>query len=835
MRWLSLLALLLAGCPEPVVEIPPPPTSDLPTAVDPGARTGLHRLTATQWRNAAQDLTGVRWEGELPADFELHGFVAVGAAETTVAPLDLELYEAAAWGVAEQTVADAAARDALFGCAVEPSPGAGELDAAPCVRAWLASFLSAAWRRPASGEEIDRLVTVFDAVTEGSGSTVLATQALVAAGLLAPDFLFRVELGVDTDDPELRLLSDHEAAARLAFTLTDRPPDAALRARASEGGLATAAAMQEQATLALATDQSTGPLTAFFAQWTDLDALWLTAKDPTQHPEWTPDLQAAMATEAELLFRDVALADGGDLRDLFTTRTGRITPELAAVYGVAPPGSLDPVELPPERAGLLTRGAFLAPNAHATLTSPTRRGKFVRSRLLCQDIAPPPEGVIASLDALPDEGTLRDRLEQHMADPACELCHSQMDPIGFAFEHFDPVGAWRDTDNDLPVDASTDLDGDPIASGAELGAALAEHPRLPRCVTSNAWRHLLGHLEQGYERDPLFASEDAFEASAYNVPSLMHAITGTLPYRTVSIPEGGACDVEASTRACATACGEGTETCVAGAWVGCSAARPIEELCNGIDDDCDGSIDEAVVEACTVNGRPGLRSCSDGVWWDCAPVVADETCNGLDDDGDGLVDEELAVDLRAVVGADLSGQHPDCDPDVWTHSPHCRAATHRACATTACATTGIGPVAWEADGTGGIVCLDDTVATIQWTTYTALGAQHGGCHQGNRFGPDCNAAINRWCSAQGLTTGYGPIENSGDDAVVACNPGATVIHTTYTEVSAYGELCNGASERMGPDCDAAFHHYCRAQGYATGHGPLENSGDNAHVACIGAL
>jgi hypothetical protein len=818
--------------------VPPIPT------LDAGARTGLHRLTADEWRNAADALLGVRWEGDLPADFELHGYTSVGAAEVTVAPLDFEMYEAAAWGTVEQAVPDAAARDALLGCTATPLLGLEDLfgGSEACLRTFAVRLLTEAWRRPVSGEEADSLVELYAAVDEATGRRTLAVQAMAVAALTAPDFLFRVELGEEREnDPSRRWLNDHEMAARLSLALLDRPPDDGLRALADADGLGTADAVEAAAAAAWVDPSAAPASTRFFAEWMDLDRLALVSKDPVLFPEWNDALREALETEAKLIFYDLAVAQDGDMRELFTTTEAFLTPETAALYEVAYESGepLIQVELPPERAGLLTRGAFLAANSHASLNSPTLRGKFVRTRLLCQDVPPPPDGVVASLDDVDASGTLRQQLEQHMADAACNSCHSQMDPIGFAFEHFGPVGAWRDEDRGFPVDSSSDLDGDAVDGGAALGAVLAEHPRLPGCITINVWSHLLGHIEQWDEDDSIDAVADGFEAGGYRFGQLAMDVARTIEFRTIRTPEGGVCseDEEGTTRVCSTDCGEGDELCTGGVWTECSADRPERESCNGLDDDCDGQVDEDIVRVCEAGGVLGLESCAGASWSGCVVPGTPETCNGLDDDGDGAVDEDLSVDFRPITSAELTARHEGCRPEVLsTWSDYCRSAVHRTCADLSCSTSGIGPIAVGGAGAfGTIACLAPEEAVVHTVPFGELMAYHGGCTAVTAFSNACNASINRWCEGQGQITGYGPVEHNLEIAVIHCNPLATKYYTTFVEVSAYHSICDGVAQRSGEQCDEAYHRFCRDRGHLTGHGPLENSLTDVHVACIGTL
>jgi hypothetical protein len=146
--------------------------------------------------------------------------------------------------------------------------------------------------------------------------------------------------------------------------------------------------------------------------------------------------------------------------------------------------------------------AVLSLNAHQSVTSPTLRGRFIREYLLCQDIPPPPPGVSTSLPpTMGQKTTLRQRLEAHRQDPACRGCHSLMDPLGLSLENFDAVGTFRERDGDLPIDASSELDGRAVQGAAELGAALRDNPRLPLCMARQLYRYATGHLELAEEQE----------------------------------------------------------------------------------------------------------------------------------------------------------------------------------------------------------------------------------------------------------------------------------------------------------------------------------------------
>jgi hypothetical protein len=140
----------------------------------------------------------------------------------------------------------------------------------------------------------------------------------------------------------------------------------------------------------------------------------------------------------------------------------------------------------------------------------------------------------------------------------------------------------------------------------------------------------------------------------------------------------------------------------------------------------------------------------------------------------------------------------------------------------------------DSGGNVDLACMDGTQAIPRGSSFTELSGYHADCNQGNRQGGPCNAAISRFCNALGQTTGFGPVENYADNATIVCTPQATVLNAYYSILSGYDPECN-ASLRWGFACNHAIHEWCRDQGFETGHGPLENNGDLAVVACMGVL
>jgi uncharacterized protein DUF1592/uncharacterized protein DUF1588/uncharacterized protein DUF1595/uncharacterized protein DUF1587/uncharacterized protein DUF1585 len=493
-----------------------PPGGD--TQLVPAEPT-IYRLTQIQLQNAFAQLFGdpLVVPTDLPADDQLYGFTSIAAAGKTIAPLDAEKYETAAYMVLDQVWSDAARREALVGCA--PS---GPDD--PCVRSFFEAFASRAWRRPAEAAEVDALVALGSDVAADLADGWEGIRFALAAVLQSPHFLFRIELGEPDPSGYLRFTS-WEMASRLSFLLTDAPPDDALFQAAKNGELVDPVAVKTQAKRLLADERARPALVRFFRDFMNIGRLDQLDKSGELFPQLSPTLGPAMRVEIEKLFEATVFETKGDFRQLFTSRETFVNEELAALYGIEGVAGADfvPATLPESRAGLLTTAGFLAMNAHKTMTSPTHRGRFVRISLLCQDVPPPPPGVDTTIpESDPSQPTtLRQRLEAHRENSQCEPCHAKMDPIGFAFEHFDAIGAWRDTENGLPLDTSTDVDGAPVADAVEMGELVAELPAVGDCIARRFYQHATAHLDKVGERKAVDALVASFVASDYDFEELV--------------------------------------------------------------------------------------------------------------------------------------------------------------------------------------------------------------------------------------------------------------------------------------------------------------------------
>jgi hypothetical protein len=303
-------------------------------------------------------------------------------------------------------------------------------------------------------------------------------------------------------------------------------PDAELLAAAARGELTTTEGLSAQTLRLLAKPAARTAVLGFFAEYFNLGRLDNLTRDKTRFPEFTPTLVPAMREEILRNVADVLFDRSADYREILRSSSTFVNSELASLYGLpAPATEWVRTELPAAsgRGGLLGTAGILALNSNATLTSPTHRGKFVRAYLLCQDIPPPPPGAVTSLEPTTDTTptTLRQRLTQHRDNQGCRSCHQRMDPIGFGLEHFDAIGAWRDKDNGLPIDASANLDGRDFEGPRALGELLATHPRLALCTAQQLYRHATGHVEEVGEQPEIGDLGQGFADATFRFPALV--------------------------------------------------------------------------------------------------------------------------------------------------------------------------------------------------------------------------------------------------------------------------------------------------------------------------
>lgn len=470
-------------------------------AVAPGAPV-LRRLTRAQYDASIDDLLGpgLVLPAALEPDHEESGLAVVGAGVGAVSALGVERYEDAALSLAAQVVADPGRRGRVLPCA--PASAAD----ADCAATFAAETGALFYRRPLSDDEVARIAGVVTAVGASAGDFDVGLEFGLAALLQSPHFVYRVEHGLpDAADPSVRRLTGPELATRLAFLLWGGPPDAALLAAAAAGELDTPAGRVAVARAMLDDPRAARGVRTLFTDLFHLDALDAIEKDPLVYTHASPALAAAAREETLRVVESLALDGEADFLSLLSLESTFVDRRLAALYGLPAP-DLDgwgSVALSREggRRGLLGHASILLLESHATRSSATMRGVFVRKTLLCQVIPPPPADVDTSLpEGSVDAPTLRERIAPHLEDPTCAGCHRLTDPIGLGLENFDGVGRFRSTENGATIDASGELDGTAFADAWGLAAAVEGHPNLGPCMVTHLFEAATGRvLAEGEE------------------------------------------------------------------------------------------------------------------------------------------------------------------------------------------------------------------------------------------------------------------------------------------------------------------------------------------------
>jgi hypothetical protein len=506
------------------VPIPPPGASvpETPTA------TPLRRLTRAQYSNTIRDLLGLG--GEFGATFAGDDD-AGGFRSNIVSPVSepqVEQYYRSAEEAAAKAVA--AGLDKLAPCA-PPKPEA------TCVDEFVSGFGKRAFRRPLTGEEVERYKQVFQAGRAG-GDLGSGVSLVITAMLQSPSFLYLPELGdaraVEKDGVPL---DPYEVASRLSYFLLGSMPDQELFAAADAKALRTPDQIAAHVRRLLKSDRARDSIVSFFEQWLELADLPAIDKDMTLFPEFTPPLRAAMRDEIAAFADHVVRASDGKLSTLLTSVLSFPSGPLLPIYGLpARTGpATTPVPLPKEqRAGLLTLAGVMAVYAHPDQSGPVGRGYMVSDKLLCITPPPPPDDVNSMLPKPDPSVTTRARLEKHRTDPACANCHALMDPYGLTFENYDAIGRWRDSDGRNPVDASgRGLPGGvgDVKDALELMAKLGNSEVVRGCMVKQWFRYGFGRQEVTSDEGTLSAALAAFAAKDHAIPDLLVGLASSRGFR----------------------------------------------------------------------------------------------------------------------------------------------------------------------------------------------------------------------------------------------------------------------------------------------------------------
>ncbi len=469
------------------------------TVLDPG-RTTLRRLDRAEYNNTVRDLLGTQLTPAdmFPLDDVSDGFDTIG--ETlSISPALSQQLEVAATALIEELFArptNDSVRMRLLPCAL--TAGAET----KCAQQILNAFLPRAFRRPTNATEVGSYVALMSGAMSGSmsgasaGSTA-ATDGLklaLEAALLSPHFLFLVEQDKTPGSSAQVALSDDELATRLSYFLWSSMPDDALTAAAQAGGLAgNPSAIQAQVTRMLADPKAAAFAQHFGGQWLQVHFLDTVKPNEATFKTYTDALRTSALNETVLFFQELVSEDL-PLQSLVTANFSMLNGTLGSQYGVTVSGQgfVKTSLAGTQRVGLLTQDSLLMGKSYPDRTSPVKRGYFVLSQLLCTPPPAPPPNVPMLPTNMPAGTTAREQLDAHASKPACSGCHTLMDPIGYALEHFDAIGSYRTMDNGASIDATGTFNGTNFDGAAGLANAIANSPKFIPCMAQQALTYAVG-------------------------------------------------------------------------------------------------------------------------------------------------------------------------------------------------------------------------------------------------------------------------------------------------------------------------------------------------------
>ena len=436
-----------------------------------------------------------------------------------------------------RTPRSTASRRRIFVCTPQD-----EADELVCARQILSRLARRAFRRPVTDADIDPLLSVYR-IGRREGDFDTGIERALEALLVSPKFLLRSEaVPVDAEPGRTYRLTDTELASRLSFFLWSSIPDEDLLAAAERGDLRDPERLERQVRRMLSDRRADAFTENFAGQWLITRNLELAEPDPNRFPDFDDTLREAMQRETELFVAEQVREDRGVVELLQADYTF-LNQRLAEHYGLPNVYGSHFRRVPvddPTRQGLLGHASVLLVTSYAHRTSVVLRGKWVLETLLGAPPPPPPPEVPPLEENAPGQRptSLREKMEQHRANPVCATCHAQMDPLGFALENFDATGRWRDTDAGAPIDPvvtmpdGTVLDG----PGGFRDVLLSRRDELVQTITEKLFTYALGRGVEYYDM-PTIRRIVREAGPDHRWSSLILGIVGSEPFQMRRVSE----------------------------------------------------------------------------------------------------------------------------------------------------------------------------------------------------------------------------------------------------------------------------------------------------------
>lgn len=414
---------------------------------------------------------------------------------------------------------------------------------------FLQSFASRAFRRPVSADEVEKYARLFDLAQEKGEPFENAIRLPLQAILVSPHFILLWH-GAAEEKPAaaVRPLNDHELATRLSYFLWSSMPDRELVQLADKGLLRDDMVFEAQVRRMMADWRSRdGLLFGFLLQWLQVERLDRANPDADKYASYFQNNLSELMTQEMMLFADAIVVEDRSILEFIDADWGFLCYPLAQHYGVADfPGKKPPPNTLPswyrikyadkKRGGVLAMGKVLTGTSQPLRTSPVARGKWILETFLGASPPPPPpdvDNVLREDKDLTKGLTVRQRLEKHRADLACAACHRLIDPLGMALETFDPVGRWRDKDQDQPIDPSGELlDGAKFNGVGELKAVLTTRKDdFTRAFVQHMLTYALGRKLDYYDVKTVRDIADAVARDGYRFSRVVLEVAKSYPFR----------------------------------------------------------------------------------------------------------------------------------------------------------------------------------------------------------------------------------------------------------------------------------------------------------------